>query len=350
MATLTETAYYTRAAIKYGTLFIVFLIIARILFGVGHTIFRKIFPPPPPPPTVLFGKLPALPFPEQKSDKRYSFSLQTPTGELPKLPTAANVYFMPEAQTSFLNLEDARTTARSLGFAGEPQAINETIYRFEHPNAPASIDMNIINKTFSLNYNLAATPELINLRPKSTDEALRAVRNLLSGADLLTPDLEAGKRTFDFIKVEPPKLVSALSLSEASFVRVNLFRQEYDSLPTLTPSPNRANVWFLVSGDTSRGKQIIAGEFHYFPVDSSRSSTYPIKTSQQAWDELVSGDAYVASPLSGEGSNVTIRRVYLANYDSGKPQKFLQPVIVFEGDDDFMAYIPAITAEYYSQE
>lgn len=317
------------------------------MIGVG--VYRTLFPPPPPAPTVAFGKLSALPFPEKTLSKKYSYSLQTKTGELPDLPTAAVVYFMPQAASSFLDLDEAAKIARTLGFTEEAQALSETIYRFEHPSVPSSIDMNIVNKTFSLNYNLSATPELINLRPRSTEAAISAVRSLLSSAGLLSSDLAAGEAKVDFIKASPPNLVPAISLSEANFLRINLFRKAYDSLPVLTPDRNRSNVWFLVSGSSSRGQQIIAGEYHYFAVDQDRTATYPLKTVQEAWQEVLDGKAYVSSePSSGE-SQVTIRRVYLAYYDSGQIQEFLQPIVVFEGDNGFSAYVPAVTAEWYGQ-
>jgi len=39
--------------------------------------------------------------------------------------------------------------------------------------------------------------------------------------------------------------------------------------------------------------------------------------------------------------------VYLAYYDAGVPTDYYQPIIVFEGDQDFLAYVPAIASEYY---
>lgn len=346
MATLTETAYYTRRIIKIGIFFTIFLIVLRIAWVGGMGVYRNFFPEPPPPPTVEFGRLPALPFPEKQTQK-YSYSLQTPTGELPKFADTQAVYFMPQAASTFGDLDQATATARRLGFTGDVQALSDTVYRFAHLNAPATVDMNIVNKTFSLSYNLTQNPEFLTLRPRSVEEATSAVRSFLSGAGLLAPDLAAGEAKVDFIKAQPPNLVPAISLSESNFLRVNLFRESYGELPVLTPDRSRSNVWFLVSGSSSQEKQIIAGEYHYFAVDQE-ASTYPVKTAQEAWDELVEGAAFISQ--EAPGSQVTIRRVYLAYYDSGKVQQFLQPIVVFEGDGGFRAYVPAITADYYGSQ
>ena len=64
----------------------------------------------------------------------------------------------------------------------------------------------------------------------------------------------------------------------------------------------------------------------------------------QAWEELQSGSAFVLqypkTPI------ITIRNIYLAYYDSISPQTYLQPVFIFEGDDGFVAYVPAVSRDY----
>ena len=75
------------------------------------------------------------------------------------------------------------------------------------------------------------------------------------------------------------------------------------------------------------------------------SATYPIKTAQQAFEELQEGNGFIASH-SGDSTNVKIKEVYLALYSEGKLQQYLTPVIVFEGDNNFVAYVPAVTDEW----
>ncbi len=345
--TLNQTAELTRKIIRYGIYFLVFLIVGRILWNIGYGIYINRFPPPPPPPKVEFGKLPTLVLPKDNNIPGLSYSLETPIGELPKLPTIAKVYFMPQNTASFLALEEATQNSRKLGFTGSVTSLSETIYRFEHKELPANIEMNIINRTFSVNFDLSQLPEIIKIQPRSTEDAISSVRSFLRTANLFTPELEEGRQTVEFLKAQPPDLVSAISLSEANFIRVNLFRKNYDDLQVFTPNPKKANIWFLVSGDTSRDRQIIAGEYHYFPVTQDRSSTYPIKTPQQAWDELIAGKGSVAQLPQDGNKKIVIRRVSLGFYDPGAPQGFMQPIFIFEGDAGFVAYVPAITADYY---
>ncbi len=121
-----------------------------------------------------------------------------------------------------------------------------------------------------------------------------------------------------------------------------MFRKDYDDLPSVTLKPKEANVWFMISGARSRQDQVIAAEYHYYPVDEKQSATYPIKTAQKAWEELNSGGAFVTNLGNNERGNIVIRNIYLAYYDTGQYTQFYQPVVVFEGDNDFLAYVPAV--------
>ena len=95
---------------------------------------------------------------------------------------------------------------------------------------------------------------------------------------------------------------------------------------------------------------MIATEFHYFPVDESQFSTYPIKTSEVAWKEFTESKAQTTSVgANKEGDNIKIRKIYLAYYDAGIPTDFLEPIYVFEGDNGYTAYLPAVTDDYYGQ-
>lgn len=345
MASLTQVSITSRKIIRYGIFFVIFLIVARILFGIGSAVYRKFFPAPPPPPTVTFGKLPKLPFP-QKDKVNLTYSLETPEGGLPILPTQSKVFFMPKLAPNLLSLDVAREKASSLGFLPTEQAVSQTIYRFSHKDTPSILEMNIVNGNFAISYDLKADPSPIERKPPAPEVAAAAVRSYLSSADLFPEDL-TGPTANEFLKIETDKFVGALSLSDSDLIRINFFRKTYDDLPSLTSEPNKGNVWSIVSGAREREKQIIATEYHYFPVDEGKFSTYPIKTSQAAWDELNAGGAYIAAVGgNSEGGKVTIRRIFLAYYDAGVYTEFLQPIIVFEGDNGFVSYLPALTADY----
>jgi len=349
MASLTDISITARKIIRYSIYLVIFIIIARILFKAGKGIFLKIFPPAEPAPTVTFGKLPSLPFPEKEKIGNISLTLETASGDLPVLATQAKVFFMPKQSSHLLSLDVAKQKAQALGFLPEGEATSETVYKFTSRNSFATLQMNIVNTTFSISYNLKADPSPIERKPQSPEILAAFVRSYLSSANLLPEDL-SGPTQNEFLKIQGENIVPALSLSDSNFVKIHFFRRNYENLPILTNEPKKASVWFMLSGSREPDKKIVAAEYHYFPIDETQNATYPIKNAKEAWNSLTSGNAYIASyGQNKEGDSVTIRRIYLAYYDPGKPIEFFQPIIVFEGDRDFVAYVPAVTTNYYGK-
>lgn len=347
--TLTETAYWARRIIKYGSITLVSLIVAIFAWRGIYFVYRLAFPKPPPPPEVKFKTLPPLVY-DSRVQPALTYKLETEKGEdLSTLPTQANVYFMPTPQSSLSSLDAAVQVAQALGYSPAGTPLSDVIYRFSHRDTPSVLDINIVNKTASISYNLVEDPSLLALRPRSEAEAINVALSFLTRGGLLAQDLAQGRQEVEKMASGPEALVRVGSISEANFVRVNFLRRNYDGLPVIASKIDRGNVWLLVSGETSGPKQVIAGEYHYFPVAEEQRSTYPIKTAQVAWEELQAGKGFIISPPSS-GTSVTIRRVSLAYYDSGKPQQFLQPVVVFDGDGGFRAVVPAVVAEYYQSQ
>lgn len=261
---------------------------------------------------------------------------------------------MPKANASLLALDTAKEKAKSLSFASDPVQLSDTLYKFSDPNLPSIMQMNIVNGTFSISYDLTADRTPIAQRPPVAEVAAAEFRAALSNANDLPDDL-TGPTTHDFFKFTNQGMTPAISLSEADVIKINLFRKNYDNLPSVTANPNEANVWAIISGSTNKEQQIILAEYHYHPVDESQYSTYPIKTPTEAFSELQNGSAFISNAGSvKDGDVVTIRRVYLAYFDPENESDFYQPVYVFASDDqdpskNFVAYVPALTADYYGQ-
>jgi len=348
MASLTKVAITTRRIIRYGIYLILAIIFIRISIYVTTKIYRYFFPAPPPPPTVVFGPLPALPFPEQPKPTNLFFTLQTPDLKLPKLPPQVDVYEMPQIQPNIQALDLAKQTATRLGFNPNGRELVETVYLFQRDDAPSTLNMNIITRIFSISYDINADPTVTSRVPPAPEAAIGLAKNYLRFANLLEKDIAKTDPTYEFYRVERGSFVSAPSLSDSGLIKVNIYREPLSDLPPATPKANEANIWFMISGATKPGSQIIAAEYHYFPVDAEKKATYPIKTSEQVWEELKAGQAYFASVDEDAIGEIIIRKIYLAYYDAGQYAKYYQPVVVFEGDNNFVAYVPAIAPEFYA--
>ena len=348
MVTLTYASITARKSIRYGIYFIIFLIVGKFLLNSSIAIFKRIFPPAPEPANVAFGKLPKIPFPE-KVKPNLQFVLETADGEIPQFADKTNVYFMPRKSANLLSLDYTKNFAKKLGFTQEAQQISSSVYKFNHRTSSAILTTHIITNTFSISFDLNADSSPITTRPSAPETASMVVKTFLSTANLLNDDL-SGEVKHKFLKVQSGGFIPAVSLSDANLVRIDLFRKNYNEMPIVTNIPDESNVWFIVSGIREKGRDIIAGEYHYFPVDETKFATYPIKTGDTAWQELINNNYHPASiGTNTEGGIVKIRKIYPAYYDSGVYTEFFQPVYVFEGDKDFVGYLPAVTSDYYNQ-
>ncbi len=344
MTSLSEVAPKARAGIKYAAFTLVFLIVGRVILTAAVAYWKQLHPPPPPPPDVKFGKLPKLEFP-QADQPKLTYSLQTATGGLPTtIPGQFKVFFMPIKKPSLLAYDNAKSVANRLDFIQDPKKLSDTDYRWDSSSpVPSSLTMNIITGAFVMDRTWQNDPSYLVPTLYYTDsQAVDRTFNLLSTVDLLPDDIKTGTNTIGYLKGDKGQLVSAVSLSQSDFIQVNLYRQEVDNTPCVYPWTTRGPITAILALQREDGKQFIHLDYDYFPVDTSTSAVYPLITPADAYARLQNGQSFIAA-VKPSATSVTITDVSLAYYDSDTPQQYLQPVYVFKGDNDFEAYVPAVS-------
>jgi hypothetical protein len=342
-ASLTEVAYVTRKTIRLSAIGAVVLFVLWLVARTTIDIWIKLHPAPPPLPTVGFGQLPPLSFPTPPEQPSLTFVLETPTGGFEKMPDQAKVYFMPKSGSNFLDLDYARRQARSLGFQGEPTKMSESDYQWKMDGG-FTFNTNILTRFFSYNYDYYLSDQSL-LKPQrmaGAEEVGQLARGFILRAVNLPDDLATGKAKLVNFRLSGTELVPALSLSDTEFIQVGLLRRDYDELPVLAADPKKGQVWLLYTGADDSMKQFVKVEYQYQSVDPQRSETYPVRAIGSAWEELKKGKYYLAQLDEQHGSTITVRRAYLAYYDPPKYIGYLMPMYVFEGDNNFMGYAPAI--------
>ncbi len=344
MATLTEVSYYTRKGIKYSAIGFVVIILAPVILGGIKKLYLTLRPPPPPPPTVRYGKLPILKFPEADGSYKPEYKLETIDGKLPILPVVAKAYLVDVNKSRLLELDRIKNKAKVLGFVNDPEKIDDQVYKFVHSTLPATLTVNVIYNSYAYKYNWAVDQSLYGgQNAPNPDQAFLEAKGFFQGLGILSSDLSGGIPKTTFFLAQPPEMVPSRSLSEANFVRVDLFRSQLDKMAFVTPKAQTSPVYAIFSGSTDRGKRVIAAEYAYSKIIEGEFSTYPLRGVDEAWQELQKGNGYVAAASS---QTVTVRNVYLAYFESDQPQEFIQPVYVFEGDGGFVGYVAAISPIY----
>jgi len=343
MASLTEVAYYSRKSIKFGVIGIVAYIVLQAIVIFGINLYNQLYPPPPPPPTMGFGLLPRLKF-SQTGGYNYNFNLQTPTRVFPQFSDRASVFYVPQQKASLFAYQQAENTASKYKFSGKGQQIGETVYQWQK-RIPQALTMkiDIITGAFDYEYQWQADTSILNdKRPLTEDQVYQIAASFLRLDALNTSDIDLLKAKLTYYKASAGSLVPVLSLSEADFIKVDYFRNNIDDYQVVTYKPQDGIISMLISKSSQYDKQVISANFDHYAVNYLQPETYPLMPIATAWEQLKSGQAYIASN-NGNSDQVNIRRIELAYFDPPKQQEFFQPVYVFRGDNDFIAYIPAIS-------
>ena len=349
MTTLTETAYYTRKGVNWVILSVIGYIVIRLSWGILVALWLYFFPPQAPPPNHAFGKVPVVKFPAVASDSgQLTFNLETIEGSIPQASASATVFFMPKNSASLNSLDLAKEFARKLEFTAEPKQESKYLYLFEDLDAPLRVmRYDIISKNFVLRYLFERDSSLFTERNVPLDEDVYAdSKSFLQSNDLFPEDINSGVPAIEYFKYEGNTLIKTTSHSQSDVARIDYFRAPIWDMPIVTPNPNEGPITFIYSGSSNSKKRILQIAYTLWPIDLTTTGTYELKQSITAWQELQNGGGYIARYPKTNKSTATIRRVYLAYYDSLEPQTYLQPVFVFEGDDGFMAYVPAISPEW----
>ena len=343
MATLTETARVARIAIKVGGLVLVVMIVGRFLVDIGVKYWKAAHPPPLPSPTMAFGVLPTVIFP-QRLPITLTYTLQLPSGKWPTLSDRAEVFLMPEKRPRFLADEASIADAADLGFKDKPEIKSDTVFRFVKTQPlTTTLEMNIYTGKFNYVVDWLSDPNYLLVKKLPSDtQAMEEVKVFLKQANLMPNDLIKGDVQITYLKASGGSLKKTVSLSEADFINVDIFRAKIGgNLTVTTPDPEQGVVRGIVSGNTSGGR-IVKLEYNYYPVDYNSTATYPLKPAEQAWTDLIEGKGYLAR-LDPGVTEAIIRRIELSYYDAYEPQPYLQPVYVFRGDDNLVAYVPALS-------
>ncbi len=341
MTSLSKATSLTRRFLIGAGLTLLCLVLIAVVINLGAAVKNLFFPSPLPAPTAAFGKLPSIDFPKNTSSTDVTYTLNTLTGTLPTLPDRAAVYKIEEPQPNILALQNAEKKVSQVSFLSQPTAISDVIYRFTNSDPlPKTLDMNILSFDFSLTSSYATNKTVTdanNLPDENT--AISFAQNFLSNMSLTPTDLDSSKTKASLFSLSGNALVPADSLSNSQIIRIDFFQKDINKMPIFYTNPGESPMNFLIASTDLPQPQIVTAHFMH-KTFTGDNATYAIISPSQAFDMLKDGKAYVANPT---GQTITIRNVSLGYFVSDLPQKYLMPIIVFQGDNGFSAYVSAVT-------
>jgi len=345
------------------------ILVFMLLFRLGIIIKNIISPPKTLPPTHLFEALPAISFPPNVINKTLTYDLNTVTGSLPKFPDRIDVFPISKTEPSLLLLDKAKDKIKKIGFVDKDETvlpetlITEERYSWsENTGLGRGIDFNIVTSDFVLESGFLTSTDALNAKqPPDKNIAIGKIKEFLNNLEISTDNIDFEKTKTEFFSIKNGVLAAETNISKAKVTRIDLQQKniEYSldtgipdlaggykklkmSVPAAYPKPPLTNMTFWLA---SIDQPIIRANFVNKNPDTKTSSTYAIKTADEAFDELKNGKAFIAV-YYGTGEKVTINNVYLAYYFDDSTNNFIMPVVVFEGDNGFTAYVSAIRTEW----
>lgn len=345
------------------------IILLIVIFRIGLFVKDIVAPPQADPPNQAYGDIPPIEFPKSELNNNFTYTLNTISGTLPDdFPDRLNIYPIEKPAPSLLNLDKIKTKVETLGFTniqGEvlPETtVNNIDYQWqENKGISRRIIFNIITFDFNLDSQFLSSLTVLGAQHLSNEtDAIEKAEDFLSSIELLPEDIatETDKVRTELLAIENGILIPTTSLSTAQVIRVNFYQKdmEYDldtgqkdetkirkiKMPILYPKPPYSTMSFWVASGQF-DQEVVKAEFAHQNINvptEDPKATYPIKTASEAFEELKNGKSYIASYFGLE-KNILINNVYLAYYLGAEKQDYLIPIIVFEGQDGFMAYVSA---------
>ncbi len=352
MFTLSDASTDTKKIIEIIGIVIGVIVAFFVLFRIVLFVKEIFYPTPPPKPTVSFGKLQPQVFPKNATNTTLNYSINTLTGNLPAFTDQVKIYRIQESQPDLLAIDKFQSKVKEIGFIPQYTAISDKIFEWKSDPNQGGIDktirVNIVNGNFTITSPYLSDKDLLAGKNLSDQKnAIDIAGGMLSDMQMVPDDVDLSKNTTNLFSINSNGSFSqATSLSNAQIIEVSFYQNDIDKLPIFYEKPDSSNINFLIGGGTNRAEIVAVNYVHQAPSD--QYSTYPIKTTNQAFEDLKKGNSYIASYF-GNSSNINITDVTLGYYIGTTPQDFLMPVFVFTGDNGFKAYVPAVTDEWINK-
>ena len=332
MARLSKITRTIRRVSKVSLILFSIYLVFFLGTKIAAFIKNKYYPPPPPGPECKFGQLPQVDFPPQ-SIARLTYKINTISGTLPFFPNTVVVYKFKTRDQKLRDLQIARERLRNIGFAKNETKISNTLYQWQHTKIPNMFILyDITSYNFEIHSDYTKDNEVlsgINL-PRDTSKLKLFILGELQkmGQDL--SDIDDTKTSFTYLRIFRNSLVQVDTINEAQVVRIDLFQKPIENKTIYYPQPNRTNMYFLVgSGSSEKQPKIVEGYFTHLIADRNAVSTYPLKPTFTAYEQLLKGEAYIIN--EGGFTEIDISDLTLGYYLGSNTQEYLMPIFVFEG-------------------
>lgn len=343
--TLSQTAVLTRQVIFIFSLTLILGTISFIGFNIWHAYYLAHLPPVEEKPDTKFGQLPPLNFPPSKvSSSNFSYSIDTSTGNLPKIgidpgfDKLIKIYFVTKTFASLLSGEKSQNLAEKFNIQNPPEILSDTNYLFREDNKSLNVDLDSGNFIFKKEATFSGQESL-----DDDNKLVSDFEGVLQNLGVFKEDLKTGRTKVVLLKNDSGKLIPTDLRTEAVAVQISLWPTAIDKKPIFTSEYDRSEIFAVVLKSANNLDNYLTLNFTYYPIDTSTFATYPLKSAEVAFEDLKNGKGVIS--IEPAKSNVSITSMYLAYFLAQEYSPYLQPIFVFEGPH-FAAYVAAVSPEF----
>lgn len=213
------------------------------------------------------------------------------------------------------------------------------------------VDIDNFNYTYSQDFDEETRQFLARLVMPNEEKIISKGQEILRSLNRYPPDLAQGIQTISFIAYKDASGSAQASAEivqdpqSANMVAVDFFPPKINDIDTVTEdfvsSPNR--VVFIPQGGAN--DFVVKAQVEIFERSEEQISDYPLKTGDQVFQDLHAGKGFFIQGMESiNGKNlIKIKKMYLAYLIPGLYTTYIQPVYVFIGEDNFVAYVPAVS-------
>jgi hypothetical protein len=344
--TLSEFSYSVR---KFGpfavaglVIFIIFyLLITAIISAISNRpVIVEYQPPYGILEPIVFSR--SIDYPPQ-----FTFTMENLEGRPVTATASALVYPIPTSRVRFGYQQTIGYMARAVGIDTEQVAytVNDLAAIYNDGVRKLTINITDYNFLFETDYNqivdvfsTATIPDENTIREEA--------RSFMRQMNKYNSSFAKGRDNIIYFRYEPAtqSFTEVKDPADANVVEVDFFPPDAGAYPNVTPkhfnSQNYVTFVFRPEGNV-----IIKAQVSHFFKDIANGGAYPLKSGDQAFQELLDKKGVIVSSAKGT-TDIVIRDMYVGYYDPEDYQPFYMPVYVFLGDEGFVGYVSAIDDRY----
>lgn len=276
---------------------------------------------------------------------KIDITLDTVDGQPVTATDSAKVYSIPPTASKFGFNEKIYLMAKTFGFdttvtrhklSGTTASFNDSVQ---------SLTIDITNFNFTYEYDVKKDPQIFqNVSLPQAKAVEEKAADFLRSVGRYPEELTKGQMHTTYYTYNPAsnRLSPVKRTQEANVAEVDFYRPDVDSFPIVSPKYFTSQNYVIVVFN-ELGFKPIKAQVKFFEKSEEQVGLYPVKTGVAAYTDLQEGKAFI---VSGNPQNVVIKKMFLGYFDPDNYQPYLEPVYVFLGDNDFVAYVPAIIPEY----